>query len=302
MYILKCYVCVLFNQSFFRMKTCKTKQELRSLLSILREKNCSVGFVPTMGALHKGHLSIIKKAKKKNNIVVVSIFVNPIQFDKKKDLINYPKTLDKDIELLKNVRCDVLFLPSEKEIYNDNPTSLSFDFDNLENKLEGKFRKNHFNGVATIVKKLFEIVEPNKAYFGEKDFQQLIIINKLVKKQNINIKIKKCPNYREKDGLSMSSRNARLTEKQRKAAPFIYKILKKVNKKFNNYKKTKEINKWVKNKFHKNSQLNLEYFAIAKEKSLKTVKIKKQNKKYRAFIAVFANKVRLIDNIQLYNK
>ncbi|MCL4122949.1 UNVERIFIED_CONTAM: hypothetical protein GTU68_009599 [Idotea baltica] len=226
-----------------------------------------------MGALHKGHLSLIEKAQQKNNIVVVSIFVNPTQFDKEEDLVNYPKTVENDIKLLESVFCDVLFLPSVEEIYSDNISSQKFDYDGLEHQMEGKFRDGHFDGVGTIVKAFFEIVAPNKAYFGEKDFQQLQIIKKMVKKNNLPVKVKGCKIFREEDGLAMSSRNARLTQKHRGAAPLIYKTLKKVQ---------------------------LEYFMIADEKSLKPIKDKESDKKYRAFIAVFAGKIRLIDNISLH--
>lgn len=282
------------------MKIFTTKQELKSYLSTQKKQNKTIGFVPTMGALHKGHLSLIKKAKKKNDLAVVSIFVNPTQFDKKEDLINYPKTIENDTNLLESVSCDVLFLPAVEEIYNDDITSQKFDFDGLEHQMEGKFRQGHFDGVGTIVKAFFEIVEPNRAYFGQKDFQQLQIIKKMVKKHRLNVKIKGCAIFREEDGLAMSSRNARLTTTQRNAAPFIYKILKKVRKKFGT-KNVNEVNEWVENQFKKHPLLNLEYFTIAEEKSLETIKNKESNKKYRAFIAVFAGNIRLIDNIRLKN-
>ena len=276
------------------------KQELKSYLATQKEKNQSVGFVPTMGALHEGHLSLIKKAKKKNDIVVVSIFVNPTQFDNKEDLVKYPKTIENDTKLLKSVSCDVLFFPSVEEIYAENVTSEKFDFDGLEHQMEGKFRDGHFDGVGTIVKTLFEIVEPKRAYFGQKDFQQLQIIKKMVNKNRLPVKIKGCPIFREKDGLAMSSRNTRLTKEQREIAPFIYKTLKKVRRKFGT-ENANTINEWVANQFKKQSLLDLEYFTIAEEKTLETIENKESNKKYRAFIAVYADKIRLIDNIRLKN-
>ncbi|MFK8060362.1 MAG: pantoate--beta-alanine ligase [Polaribacter sp.] len=282
------------------MKIFTTKQDLKRYLSTMKEQNKTIGFVPTMGALHEGHLSLIKKAKKKNNLVVVSIFVNPTQFDKKEDLVNYPKTIENDTKLLESVFCDVLFLPSVEEIYSDKITSENFDFDGLEHQMEGKFRDGHFDGVGTIVKTLFEIVTPNNAYFGQKDFQQLQIIKKMVKKNRINVKIKGCPIFREEDGLAMSSRNTRLSTEQREIAPFILKTLKKVKKKFKT-KTIDEINAWVENQFKKQTLLELEYFTIADEKSLETANKKEAKKKYRAFIAVFAGKIRLIDNIRLKN-
>lgn len=282
------------------MKIFITKKEIKSYLSSLKEQNKSIGFVPTMGALHQGHLSLIKKAQQKNDLVVVSIFVNPTQFDKKEDLINYPKTIENDTKLLKSVSCDVLFLPSVKEMYADDISSKKFNFDGLEHQMEGKFREGHFDGVGTIVKTLFEIVKPNKAYFGQKDYQQLQIIKKMVKKNRLKVKVKGCPIFREQDGLAMSSRNARLTDAQRKAAPFIYKTLKKVRKKFGT-KNATIVTEWVENQFKKHPLLELEYFTIADKKTLEPIQKKESGKKYRAFIAVFAGKIRLIDNIQLKN-
>ena len=282
------------------MKIFNTKQELKSYLTSKKDKNKTIGFVPTMGALHDGHLSLIKKAKKKNDLVVVSIFVNPTQFDKKEDLTNYPKTLKNDTKLLESVSCDVLFFPSVEEIYDNNISSEKFNFDGLEHEMEGKFRDGHFDGVGTIVKALFEIIEPNRAYFGQKDFQQLQIVKKMVKKHRINVKIKGCAIFREEDGLAMSSRNTRLTKEHRESAPFIYKTLKKVRKKFGTENADKII-EWVENQFKKHPFLELEYFTIADEKSLKNIERKELDKKYRAFIAVFAGKIRLIDNIRLKN-
>lgn len=258
----------------------------------------SIGFVPTMGALHKGHLSLIDKCASNNDIVVISIFVNPTQFDKPEDLEKYPRTLDADVSLLKSVKCDVVFAPTALEMYADNVQSSSFDFDGLEHLMEGEFRTGHFDGVGTIVKKLFEIVKPTNAYFGKKDFQQLQIIKKMVEKNQLSVNVIGCEIFRESDGLAMSSRNVLLTDKQRKASPFIYKTLKEAQKKF----KTDSISDcivWVKNEFEKQPLLNLEYFQIADEDTLKQSLNKNPQKKYRAFIAVFAGKVRLIDNIKL---
>ena len=274
------------------------KQALKVHLTKIKAQNKTIGFVPTMGALHEGHLSLIKKAQQKNDIVVVSVFVNPTQFDKKEDLINYPKTLDNDIKLLKSVSCDVLFHPSVEEIYGEHTVSEQFDFDGLEHQMEGKFREGHFDGVGTIVKTLFEIVAPKNAYFGQKDFQQLQIIKKMVKKCRLPLKVKGCKIYREDDGLAMSSRNIRLTQEHRKIAPFIYKTLKKAKKKFRKQSGSK-VTEWVENEFKKEDLLELEYFTIADEKTLETIKNKESGKKYRAFIAVFAKEIRLIDNIRL---
>ncbi|MDP5106685.1 MAG: pantoate--beta-alanine ligase [Polaribacter sp.] len=276
------------------------KSDLKVYLQNIKAYKRSVGFVPTMGALHNGHLSLIKKAKKNNDIVIVSIFVNPTQFDKKEDLLKYPKTLENDKIVLESADCDVLFYPSVKEIYNENVVSETFDFDGLEHQMEGKFRNGHFNGVGTIVKTLFEIIEPDRAYFGQKDFQQLQIIKKMVNKHRINVKIKGCAIFREEDGLAMSSRNTRLTPEQREAAPFIYKTLKRARIKFGT-ENADTITKWVENEFKNHPLFTLEYFTIADEKSLETIQNKDSSKKYRAFIAVFAEDIRLIDNIRLNN-
>jgi|TARA_R110002051_G_scaffold1418_1_gene7979 pantoate--beta-alanine ligase len=276
------------------------KHALKVYLSTLKAQDKTIGFVPTMGALHQGHLSLIKQAQQKNDVVIVSIFVNPTQFDNKEDLVKYPITLESDTKLLKSISCDVLFHPSVEEIYQENIVSENFDFDGLEHQMEGKFRDGHFNGVGTIVKTLFEIVEPDKAYFGQKDFQQFQIIKKMVEKHQLNLKIKGCKIFREKDGLAMSSRNTRLTKEQREIAPFIYKTLKKAKKKFTT-ENVEKVNEWVENQFKKEPLLELEYFTIANEKTLETINKKESGKKYRAFIAVFAGEIRLIDNIQLKN-
>lgn len=269
------------------------QQKIKSL-----KNGTTIGFVPTMGALHEGHLSLVEKAKKENDIVVVSIFVNPTQFDNADDLINYPKTIEKDLSLLKSFNCDIVFTPTPEEIYANDIQSQSFDFEGLEFQMEGKFRKGHFNGVGTIVKRLFEIVKPHKAYFGEKDFQQIQIIRKMVEKKNLPVQIISCPIHREKDGLAMSSRNTRLTIAQRAAAPFIYETLKKAKSQFGT-KNASEVIKWIENEFKNHPLFTLEYVEIADEETLLPVETKNPTKKYRAFIAVFAGKVRLIDNISL---
>lgn len=279
----------------------KTKEKLINHLALLRDKNLSVGFVPTMGALHLGHLSLVKTAKENNDIIVASIFVNPTQFDNKEDLINYPLTIDKDIAFLKKEQCDILFLPSVEEMYEKNVSAQSFNFDGLEFEMEGKHRNGHFDGVGTIVKSLLEVVNPNAAYFGEKDFQQLQIVKKLVAKENMNIKIHGCPIYREADGLAMSSRNERLSEEHRREAPFIFSTLTKAAYLFKE-KSIEDILFWVENQFRENESLELEYFTIADTSTLKTAFKKEPHKEYRAFIAVFAGKIRLIDNIKLVNE
>ena len=251
-----------------------------------------------MGALHDGHLALVKKAIKENDVSVVSIFVNPTQFDKNEDLEKYPRTLEADVALLKSIRCDVVFAPSVSEIYKNNIEPVRFNFDGLEHEMEGKHREDHFDGVGTIVKRLFEIVNPNNAYFGEKDFQQLQIIKKLVDKHDLGVKVIGCPIYREDDGLAMSSRNTRLTKKHRSAAPFINKILKEVKKRFKK-DSISNIEDWVRDQYKENADLKLEYFEIANAKTLKPAHRKLKKNKYRAFVAAYAGNVRLIDNIAL---
>lgn len=280
------------------MQIFKKKDALKRCLSLIKQKNKQIGFVPTMGALHEGHLSLVDYSNKNNDTTVVSIFVNPTQFDKPEDLKKYPKTLEKDLELLEKSRCDIVFIPTVKEIYSNSVTSKSYSFDGIENEMEGKFRDGHFDGVATIIQAFFEIITPTKSYFGEKDFQQLQIIKKLVEKENIPVSVIGCPIFREKDGLAMSSRNIRLTETQRNAAPIIYKTLKKATI-LSLSKTIKEVSLFVENEFKNHPILKLEYFTIAEEKSLTTPESLKKEEKNRAFIAVFAGKIRLIDNLSI---
>lgn len=281
------------------MIICHIKKELGPILDDLRSQNHTLGFVPTMGALHDGHLSLIKQGLQENSKVVVSIFVNPTQFDNASDLQKYPRNLESDVKLLKALSDDIIvYAPSAEDIYDSNITSENFDFDGLERQMEGRFRKGHFDGVGTVVKRLFEIVKPDVAYFGEKDFQQLRIIQKLVEKYHLPVKIKGCEILRAEDGLAMSSRNERLTESDRNAAPFIYETLKAAKKRFGT-ESAQEVTAWVEKEFKKQDVLTLEYFTIADEATLETVTKKSNLKSYRAFIAVFVGDIRLIDNIAL---
>ena len=253
-----------------------------------------------MGALHKGHLSLVKKALDENHTVVVSIFVNPTQFDKEEDLINYPRTISKDIEILKSLNNNNIFIytPSVEEVYTKKVSSEKFSFNGLEHEMEGKFRDGHFDGVGTILKYFFELIKPTNAYFGEKDFQQLRIVQTLAEQLDEKVNVIGCPIYRENSGLAMSSRNERLDARIREEASFIYKTLKIAKDKFKNHS-AQYVKKWVENEFSKNSLFTLEYIEIADVSTLKPVKRKSKIKKYRAFIAVFADNIRLIDNIAL---
>lgn len=274
--------------------------EILPLQSYLSEFKGSskIGFVPTMGALHRGHLSLVERAKKENDLVVASIFVNPTQFDRAEDLLKYPKTLESDKQLLNSVGCDVIFAPAVQEMYPEKIASQKFNFAGLDAVMEGKFRLGHFDGVGTVVKRLFDIVKPDNAYFGEKDYQQLMIVKKMVETEKITVNIIGCRISREPDGLAMSSRNKRLTEVQRLEAPLIYKSLQKAKAMFpdNDLEKIKEM---VSDKFFGNEILKLEYFEIADATTLMPADKKTEDKKYRGFIAVFADTIRLIDNIAL---
>ena len=280
------------------MKVFKTKKELKTYFKGYSSKNFTIGFVPTMGALHNGHLSLVKESVDNNEITVASIFVNPTQFNKKEDLENYPRTLESDLTLLQSVSCDIAFIPTTEEIYSNSISSNHFEFDGLEIQMEGKFREGHFNGVGTIVKKLFEIVTPTNAYFGEKDFQQLQIIRKMVQKNHLPVSVIGCPTFREKNGLAMSSRNQLLSEKEKEEGAIIYETLCEVKELIDN-KAIEKINSWVGEQFDKNPLFELEYFIIADEENLTPALTISPNKNYRAFIAVHADKVRLIDTMAL---
>lgn len=282
------------------MKIFSEKQQIIATIDALKANNSTLGLVPTMGALHDGHLALVKKALENNDKVVVSIFVNPTQFDNQEDLKMYPRTLESDIELLKTVSdLDILvYAPAVDDIYDGKTVSEKYEFDGLEFEMEGKFRHGHFDGVGTIVQRLFQIIKPDNAYFGEKDFQQLQIIKKLVEKHKMPLNIIGCPIHREASGLAMSSRNTRLKPEYKKEAPFIYKTLKTAKMYFGT-KSADKVSQWVDKQFESHKLLKLEYFVIAEESTLKTVKRKTNNKKYRAFIAVYADDIRLIDNIAL---
>lgn len=282
------------------MNVYTTKHDISDAIKVLKGQKKKLGFVATMGALHQGHMALVKTALSQNDVAIVSVFVNPTQFNNQEDLDKYPRTLDRDVNLLKTVSTDkiIVFAPTVETIYNGNTISEQFDFDGLEFEMEGKFREGHFNGVGTIVKRLLEIIQPDKAYFGEKDFQQLQIIKKLAKKYNIPSEIIGCKIQRETSGLAMSSRNERLKEVYKREASFIYKTLKTAKIKFGT-KSANEVTEWVTKQFTKNKLLELEYFIIADEQTLKSVKRKSNKKSYRAFIAVYADDIRLIDNIAL---
>lgn len=274
----------------------EAKIELQQKISEFK-KNGKVGFVPTMGALHKGHISLVNKAMKENQVVVVSIFVNPTQFNDPKDLDRYPRTLEPDLKLLKPTGCQLVFAPTVNEMYPEKDTR-KFDFGALGIVMEGKHRPGHFNGVAQIVSKLFEMVQPDKAYFGLKDFQQLAVIKNMVKQLNLNVEIVPCEIIREKSGLAMSSRNELLSAEQRKNAAVISETLLKA-KQLAGEKSVQELEKWVISEINKNHYLNVEYVEIVDDTFLQPIKNWEEEKKKVACVAVFCGKIRLIDNLVL---
>ena len=280
------------------MKVFKTAGELNNAMKELSQQNAKIGFVPTMGALHPGHISLVKKSDSENDFTVVSIFVNPTQFNDKNDLTNYPRTLEKDLNLLSDNGCDLVFTPSEKEMYPETDER-NFSFGSIEEVMEGKHRPGHFNGVAQIVSKLFAIVPAQKAYFGEKDFQQVAIIKNLVEKLKLSIQIISCPIFREEDGLAMSSRNMLLTDVQRKNAPVIYKTLVESLEKTEAYS-VQELKRWVKETINENPELETEYFDIVDEVTLQSISSWNHGGNMRGCVAVKVGKIRLIDNIR-YN-
>ena len=274
-----------------------TIKSLQAKISSLKKQGKTIGFVPTMGALHKGHISLIDYSTKDNDITVASIFVNPTQFNNPEDLKKYPRTIEKDIEKLEWAKTNILFAPTEQEMYPEKDTR-KFDFGNLETVMEGKHRPGHFNGVAQIVSKLFEAVKPNKAYFGQKDFQQYVVIKQLAKKhqQHLNIEIISCPIIREPDGLAMSSRNVRLNPEQRKNATLISQSLFQA-KQIRNEKEISELKKCIAKQINENEHLKVEYFDIVDAQNLETIKNWDETNTKVGCIAVFCGDIRLIDNI-----
>ncbi len=261
-----------------------------------KSANKKIGFVPTMGALHEGHLSLVRQAKQDNNVVVCSIFVNPIQFNRKEDLKKYPRTLDADLEKLREVPCDAVFYPSEQEIYPETENKV-YDFGMLDKVMEGRYRRGHFNGVAIVVKKLFDAVKPHRAYFGEKDFQQLQIIKAMVRMESLDVEIVSCPTIREQDGLAMSSRNIRLRGDQRRDASLIHAALEMGKERYQS-DGIDRVKRLVIDHINASPYLEVEYFEIVWADDLMPVKSKaEKEEEVVGCIAVYAGEVRLIDNM-----
>ena len=277
----------------------KEKFDLNKKIGYIKEKNLTIGLVPTMGALHKGHVSLVERSLVENDFTIVSIFINPTQFNDKEDLANYPKNLTKDCDFLEAISDDIIiFAPEISDVYDKNISVKKFDFQGLDRFMEGKYRKGHFEGVATVVSRLFEIVKPNKAYFGEKDYQQLKIIQQLVVQYRIPVNIIGCKIIREDDGLALSSRNSKLGSHSRNIASKIFELLNYCRVHFDSMNLDEIINH-VNIFFEKISEIELEYFIIADSETLIPAKEIIKDKQYRAFVAVRLEGVRLIDNIEL---
>ncbi len=276
------------------MEVVTRRIKLQQKVNGWRSNGLTIGFVPTMGALHKGHLSLVKEAKKQSDVVVVSIFVNPTQFNNPDDLKSYPSDMDRDLKMLKGM-CELIFAPIVKEIY-PKEDKRQFDFGTLDKVMEGNFRPGHFNGVAQVVSRLFEFVKPDKAFFGEKDFQQLVIIRQLVKDLKMPVDVVGCPIIRESDGLAMSSRNQLLTPEMRKKTPIIAKTLYD-SFNFAPRKTVQETKEMVVTLINSTNTLEVEYFEIIDGNTLQAVDKWDDSDYIVGCIAVFAGKVRLIDNV-----
>ena len=280
------------------MKVINKTSDLQAIIEQLKNDGKSIGLVPTMGALHKGHLSLVKNSISNNDITVVSIFVNPTQFNNPNDLASYPRTVDKDLELLQTVGCDVVFAPEADDIYSKSETDsrFEFDFEGLDKVMEGKFRPGHFNGVVQIVSKLFDLVRPNRAYFGEKDFQQLTIIRLMTRRYNLPIEIVPCPIVREDSGLALSSRNSLLKDNEKQVASHIYAVLNE-SRQFVPQTEVEELKQCVIAAIEQKPELKVEYFDIVDGHTLKSIGKWDEFDYIVGCITVFCGDVRLIDNI-----
>ena len=272
---------------------------LQNHLNNLKSKEKIIGFIPTMGALHNGHLSLVNKSVYQNDFTVVSIFINPTQFNNVDDLKTYPSDIDKDLELLRSISDKIIvFNPEPNELYSGDIRLDNFNFNGLDKYMEGKFRGDHFVGVATVVSKLFSLIKADNTYFGEKDFQQLRIIENLIKEKNFSTKLIRCETIRSEDGLALSSRNNQLNFSSKKIATNLFKALNFAKEKID-VLSINEIEQKIADNLSNFKEIKLEYFVIADEQNLRPIKYK-QTGKYRAFIAAYVSGVRLIDNVKLY--
>jgi pantoate--beta-alanine ligase len=277
------------------MEITYTRKELSSRISVLKGQGKTIGFVPTMGALHEGHLSLVGKSKEHCDVTVASIFVNPTQFNDPQDLKRYPRTPEKDVEMLEKAGCDVLFFPAVEEVYPEKDTRV-FNFGHLDTIMEGAKRPGHFNGVGQVVSKLFDMVAPHKAFFGMKDFQQIAVIREMVRQLNYPVEIISCPIIREESGLAMSSRNNLLEPECRKNAPHIHATLKKACNLAAGMNVT-DLKQWIATAIDGNPCLKTEYVEIVDDRTLQVVKNWSDPGRKVACVAVYAGKIRLIDNI-----
>ena len=277
------------------MKSVNTIAELRAYLQEVDA--AGVGFVPTMGALHAGHRSLVERARKECQTVVVSVFVNPTQFNDKTDLRNYPRTPEKDLALLTEAGADIVFMPSVEEIYPE-PDTRQFDFGQIDKVMEGATRPGHFNGVAQVVSRLFDIVKPAKAYFGEKDFQQIAVIKAMNSQLGIKVEIVECPIIRDSDGLALSSRNTLLDEAHRKAAPQIYATIKQAAERSKTMTPA-ELKEWVVAEIERGGLMEVIYFQAVDALSLQEVAAWSESERIQGCIAVQAGAIRLIDNVKI---
>ena len=280
------------------MKVINKTSDLQAIIEQFKNDGKSIGLVPTMGALHKGHLSLVKNSISNNDITVVSIFVNPTQFNNPNDLASYPRTVEKDLELLQTIGCDIVFAPEADDIYSKSETDsrFEFDFEGLDKVMEGKFRPGHFNGVVQIVSKLFDLVRPNRAYFGEKDFQQLAIIRLMTRRYNLPIEIVPCPIVREDSGLALSSRNSLLKDNEKQVAQHIYAVLNE-SRQFVPQTEVEELKQCVIAAIEQKPELKVEYFDIVDGHTLKSIGKWDESDYVVGCITVFCGNVRLIDNI-----
>lgn len=280
------------------MKVINKTSDLQAIIEQFKNDGKSIGLVPTMGALHKGHLSLVKNSISNNDITVVSIFVNPTQFNNPNDLASYPRTVDKDLELLQTIGCDIVFAPEADDIYSKSETDsrFEFDFEGLDKVMEGKFRPGHFNGVVQIVSKLFDLVHPDRAYFGEKDFQQLAIIRLMTRRYNLPIEIVPCPIVREDSGLALSSRNSLLKDNEKQVASHIYAVLNE-SRQFVPQTEVEELKQCVIAAIEQKPELKVEYFDIVDGHTLKSIVKWDESDYIVGCITVFCGNVRLIDNI-----
>ena len=280
------------------MQVVKKINSLNQILEKSRTRNKSIGFVPTMGALHAGHLSLVKLAQKDCDIVVCSIFINPTQFNDSSDLENYPSNIEEDILLLEEQSCDILFIPNVQEMYPQGPVTEQYLLNGIDKVLEGRKRPGHFDGVCTIVHRLFSIVKPNTAYFGEKDFQQVAVIRQMVNSLSLPIQINTGKTIREKEGLAKSSRNTLLSTTQRKKAAHVYSSLQKIKSLYGKIDCT-QLKEMIKDDLNQVQDMRLDYIEIVNPHTFSPMQGKGTNEEAVALIAVFLGKVRLIDNLSL---